>query len=163
MSRDSAPDIDNWIAQAKRVQADIERSKLAAREIIQQAESGRHLQERATEAGNKVDLLQKEVGFNESLASILGEIRSISGGLEDAKADVVHGNLEQALAKLQPARHATESIRRVENTRAYGLVQNRIRNVHDSLIESVKSSADQLVDVDVPRKRVKIGSDVQGI
>ncbi|KAG9901669.1 hypothetical protein KCU94_g7814, partial [Aureobasidium melanogenum] len=43
LSKDIAPDVDGWIAQAKKLQADIEQSKATARDIVAQAEAGKAL------------------------------------------------------------------------------------------------------------------------
>lgn len=163
MSKSSASDIDGWIAQAKRVQADIERSKITAREIVQQAEGGNTLKQRAVEASNKADLIEKEVAFNESLASILGELKSASNLAEEAKNHLVQGRLQESLRGLQRARAAASKLRRVEGTKAHGLLRSRIDSVQGALVEQAVGRSKQLLLFDSMKHCLTKGKDGQGM
>jgi len=147
LSKDSASDIDGWIAQAKQVQADIERSKQAAREIVQQAEANTSLKERVLDATAKVGLLDKEVAFNESLTAILDDIRSTSTVLNEAKNDIVKSKIATALSRLQTANAAVGRLEKVTSTRAYELLQRRLVAVKASLQEETVTLSNQLIQL----------------
>jgi len=147
LSKDSAADIDGWIAQAKQVQAEIERSKLAAREIVEQAEANHVLNERTVDAMAKVGLLEKEVAFNGSLIAILDDIRSTSTVLNDAKDDVVGSKIVTALDRTRTADAAIDRLERVTSTRAYELLRRRLGAVKASLQEETVALSNRLVQV----------------
>lgn len=148
LSKDSAPDIDGWITQAKQVQAEIERSKQAAREIVQQAEANASLKERMVDATTKVGLLEQEVTFNESLTAILDDIRSTSTILNEVKDDIVGSNIITALKRLQTADAAVGRLEKVTSTKAYELLQRRLGTVKATLQQETATLSDQLVEVD---------------
>ncbi|KAK4697980.1 protein transport protein DSL1/ZW10, partial [Lecanoromycetidae sp. Uapishka_2] len=49
-SRNSAPDVDGWISQAKQLRDDIDKSRQIAREIVEQAQHGEVLEEQVNDA-----------------------------------------------------------------------------------------------------------------
>ena len=156
LSKDSAADIDGWIAQAKQVQADIERSKLAAREIVEQAEAHRVLKERTVDATAKVGLLEKEVAFNGSLIAILDNIRSTSTTLTEAKDDVVGSKIITALDRIESADAAIGRLERVTSTRAYELLRRRLGSLKTSLHEETVALSNQLVHMNGERSNIAV-------
>lgn len=156
ISHDAGQDIDGWIAQAKQVQADIERSKITAREIVQQAEANRSLKDQSRDATAKVGFLEKEVTFHESLGGLLNQIRATSNILGSAKEDVVQWRISAALSKIKEGNIALDNLRRIDDTRAYGMVAKRLATVKTSLVDGSVELATKLVRVDEPRASITI-------
>lgn len=162
MSRDVAPDVDGWIAQAKKLQTDIERSKATARDIVQQAEAGKKLRSEAEEAANKTGLLEKEVSFNKALVETLSQVRNIRQTLDDCQNAMVQGDLSSALAAIKQVGVDLPSLAAVENTRAYDLISKRDEGLKSALAEQAAERARNLVDVKTGERRLTIFEDGAG-
>lgn len=154
-----APDVDGWIAQAKKLQADIERSKATARNIVQQAETGKRLRSDATEAANKAGLLEKEVTFNETLVDILGQIRKTKITLEDCQNALVKGDLPRALATIRQVDNFIPTLAAVENTRAFDIIRKRNEGLKAALAEQAAQNARILVSVKIGNHSIAISPD----
>lgn len=102
------------------------------------------------------------MAFNESLACILEEIRTASDVTDDAKKDVVQGQLQSALEKIKAARSAATKLRRIEGTRAHGLLRSRIENVQAALVERTTGFAKELLRFDIQEQRLKTSKTLQG-
>jgi centromere/kinetochore protein ZW10 len=80
ISRESAPDVETWIANAKALQADIEKSRKLSSEIVRQAEA---LETHPIEEHEAhVEFLQKEVRFNAQLGEALQSIKEVDTQLK---------------------------------------------------------------------------------
>lgn len=162
MSRDIAPDVDGWIAQAKKLQADIERSKATARDIVRQAEEGRKLQDVAGEAERKAGLLRKEVTFNETLVETLGRIKDVKQILDDCQNAIITGNLPSALAAIKQVDTKLPKLAAVENTRAYDLVRKQSEQLKGTLAEQATTRARTLVHVSLGDHSLTISGEESG-
>ena len=162
LSKDVAPDVDGWIAQAKKLQEDIERSKATARDIVQEAEAGKRLKAEASEAANKAALLEKEVSFSETLVHTLQQLKDLKQVLNCCQDAMVQGDLATALATLKQFDASISDLAAVENTRAYDLLQKRCRGLKDALAEQSTRRARLLVDVSVVEKRLVVSIDPAG-
>lgn len=85
ISGSQSSDVDEWIAQAKKVQQDIARCKLEAAEIVKEHEQVRTSRSSAHDAQNKVQLLQGEVVFTTSLQQELQIITAIKESLNEVQ------------------------------------------------------------------------------
>lgn len=163
ISKSSASDVDEWIAQAKKVQADIERSKITAREIVQKAEAQETVKQQTRELANKASLLEKEVSFNESLTAIFGRIRSCCDELDRAKGEAVKGQIESGLSGLQAAKRIREGLQGIRNTQTYVLLQNKIDNVQSGLVDVTTGYANRLLLVNETNRTISINNSISGI
>ena len=78
ISKSLAGGVDDWIAQAKRVQEDVARCKADARKIVEENQNLETQRHEAREAANKVQLLQQEIAFTANLQQELQNVGSIS-------------------------------------------------------------------------------------
>ncbi|KAJ9645135.1 ribosome biogenesis protein ytm1 [Coniosporium tulheliwenetii] len=161
ISRDAAPDVDGWIAQAKQLQADIERSRATAHDIVQQAEAGKALRASADDASSKVTLLEKELQFNETLSATLERIRSISGILDNVQDAAVNEQMPQALEQLDKARDILAHLGPFKTTRVVDLLQERAAQMTAAIVEVVTECWNALLAVDTAVRQVTIKDEVQ--
>ncbi|KAI9714356.1 MAG: hypothetical protein M1820_000317 [Bogoriella megaspora] len=161
LSREAAPDVDGWIAQAKQLQADIERSKATAREIVSQAEASNALQVRMKDASSKVDLLRGELDFNETLSNTLDGVRRTAGLMNDANADTMNEKVLGALDKLDQIDSSIPRNRSLGNTRVADLLQNRSRQLRNTLKQETLGRWNNLVTFDHTRGRLSIKNSIQ--
>lgn len=156
LSSRTAPDIDTWISRAKELQVDIQRSRDTARQIVAQAEAGRELKAKVEDSGNKVQLLEKEVSFNETLTGTLEHIRFASGVLQQAQDEAVKGRIQAALEKLEQAEASIGGLQSVEGSKAVGILTKRAGALRDSLKEAALAGWNRLVDVSYDTKSITI-------
>lgn len=97
LSRENDFDADGWISQAKQLHADIERSRLTAREIVAQHENTRPLQLKVDDAAAKVALIETEIAFNQAVAETLEEVQRLSEQLNAGRAALRDGQITIAI------------------------------------------------------------------
>lgn len=156
LSSSTAPDIDTWISRAKELQVDIQRSRDTAREIVAQAEAGKELKAKVLDSGNKVQLLEKEVSFNEALTGTLEHIRYASGVLNQAQDEAVKGRVQIALEKLEQAEASIGGLQSVEGSKAVGILLKRAASLRDNLHDANLANWNKLVEVKLEDKNITI-------
>ncbi|KAK4546213.1 hypothetical protein LTR36_002350 [Oleoguttula mirabilis] len=156
LSKATAPDIDTWISRAQALQADILHSRDTARAIVAEHEEGRQLKVQVEDAASKVALLEREVGFEETLSGTLEHIRYANGVLDAVQDEAVKGNVEAALERLETAQESIDGLDDVRETRACGLLQGRVKQLRDSLAETATEFWNALLDVRVEEKIVAV-------
>ncbi len=162
MSRSSAPDIDGWIAQAKQLQADIERSKETANSVVREAELAREIQSQVNDASSKIALLQGELAFNEALVDTLQDVGRATERLDSAQDAVAHKKTVLALEALEDTNATIARLKDVGNTRVMGLLYERAGAVRASLEEDTMRRWDALVVVNRTDRQVTINGETQG-
>ncbi|KAI5200148.1 hypothetical protein E4T39_05838 [Aureobasidium subglaciale] len=156
LSKNIAPDVDGWIAQAKKLQGDIERSKATARDIVAQAEAGKALKEKTHDAGNKVRLLEKEVAFNESLATTLDLIRSSCRILDQADEAYANNDLHASLGHIKQCDASIVALAAAQDTRAVGLLQTRSSRFKATLLDKTTALLQALIRCDIDAHSVTV-------
>ncbi|KAI6881909.1 hypothetical protein KC360_g6283 [Hortaea werneckii] len=136
LSKDTAPDIDDWISKAKSLQQDILRSRDTARQIVAEHEAGRELKAKVQDKATQVRLLEKEVAFEDTLGGTLEHIRYANGVLQSVQNEAVGGDLTKALSKLETAQESIDGLESVKETKAFGLLQGRAKHLRDGLKET---------------------------
>lgn len=156
LSRNVAPDIDTWITRARELHSEIERSRETARQIVVEAEAGRDLRATVEDAGKKTELLEKEVSFNETLAGTLDHMRHVSGLLDGVQDAAVKGNVQSALNRLDDVESSLGGLQVVQNTRAYGLLEERAKNLKDNLAETTTEFWNSFIQISHEEKRLTV-------
>lgn len=150
--------MDGWIAQAKQLQADIERSKQTAGKIVQEAEAGKSLRGHVEDASNKVNLLNRELDFNQTLADTLEQLQIVSGLLDSAQEAASQDALLESLDKLDNARRVISQLEAYENTRFAGLLQRRANQLKELLSGKLLDVWNKSVVYDHQGRRITIHS-----
>jgi centromere/kinetochore protein ZW10 len=101
ISRDSAQDIDTWIAHAQTIQDDIESSRRLAGGIVQQAEAEKKRQEQVVNREEYVRFLDDEVAFSEHLLQSLRVLQWMNDTLDQAEKLAGERQLLEALRILE--------------------------------------------------------------
>ena len=159
VSRSTAGDIDTWIARARELQVDIQRSRDTARELVKEAEAGEKLKADVQDKASKVQLLEKEVAFNETLTGTLEHVRYANGLLHRAQEEAVKGNVETALSKLEDAEASIAGLEGLDGSRPVAVLQQRAAQLREGLVEAATECWNALIHVNVEEKKVKIRRD----
>lgn len=132
ISKEEAPAVDSWIAQAKKVQEDIARCKEDARQIIEEHERIESLRVARDEVRAKVDLLEEELVFNQTLRKQIDLISETSLALNKVDADIRQQHLVAASQTL-PGLQTTIGTVGSEQARAL------LSSIHVDLVEALKN------------------------
>ncbi|KAI7485601.1 hypothetical protein KC351_g3886 [Hortaea werneckii] len=147
LSKDTAPDIDDWISKAKSLQQDILRSRDTARQIVAEHEAGRELKAKVQDKAIQVRLLEKEVAFEDTLGGTLEHIRYANGVLQSVQNEAVGGDLTKALNKLETAQESIDGLESVRETKAYGLLQGRAKHLREGLKETATAKWNEAIAI----------------
>jgi protein transport protein DSL1/ZW10 len=143
LSQNSSSDVDEWIAQARRLQEDIERSKAVAREVVKEYEDGQNLSATVQDAKAKLALLQNETSFNRGVTLSLEETWSVDKDLNEAESTLTTGRLIELATNIKQLRIRTgrlpesnaKDINNARATRIYGAVVEGLSDAVNSMVE----------------------------
>ncbi|KAI1553402.1 hypothetical protein PtrCC142_000009 [Pyrenophora tritici-repentis] len=161
LSREAAPDVDGWIAQARKLQDDIKRSQDTAKEIVQQAKAGAEVTARVQDAASKVSLLHSEIAYNESLSQAVEQLRDISTLLDSAQNAAVNGHVIHAINTLEDADGAFKRLGPFTTTRVVGVLKNKEETLKKAIVETVTDSWNGLVSVDNTNHKISLHQSIQ--
>jgi centromere/kinetochore protein ZW10 len=100
ISRESAPDVDNWIAHAKTIQNDIQEAQKLASSITRKAQAEEQRLETLEEQQKYAQFLTKEVAFQDQLLQSLNAIQSVHQLLNEAEDLATRSQVTEALHRL---------------------------------------------------------------
>ena len=161
MSREAASDVDGWMTQARKLQADIKRSQETAKEIVQQAEAGKGKTAQIQDAAAKVSFLHSEIAYNESLVHTVEQLKDISALLQSAQNAAVHNHTLHALERLEDADGAFTRLGPFQNTRVVGLLKARADQLKAAIVENVTQIWGSLVTVNMADRKVTLRKEVE--
>ncbi|OQD85286.1 hypothetical protein PENANT_c010G05356 [Penicillium antarcticum] len=137
LSRENTFDADDWIIQAKQLHADIEQSRLTAREIVAQHEHTNPLQAKVEDAKAKVALVEKEIAFNEAVADTLGEVQQLCQQLENGRAALRNGQITIAIEQLESTDAAVGKDAFFTNTNVISIFSGEVAQLRTEIIEAL--------------------------
>ncbi|KAL1793338.1 hypothetical protein ACET3X_008320 [Alternaria dauci] len=161
LSTEAAPDVDGWIAQARKLQDDIKRSQETAKDIVKQAEAGKENTARVQDAASKVSLLHTEIAYNESLAQAVEQLRDISSLLDSAQDAAVRGHVMHAIQTLEDADGAFQRLGPFTTTRVVGVLKNKEEQLKKAIVETVTESWNGLISVDNTNHRIALHQSIE--
>lgn len=161
LTKQAAPDIDGWIARAKEIQQDIKRSKATAQDIVRQAEAIKKSRARVEDAATKVDLLEKEMVFNETLGQTIGQIQGISATLRHAQDAAVRSQVGRALNFVNEATEAIGYLAPFENTRVIDVLQKQADQLKAAIAEDTTDCWNAILLVDASEKRITLQDEIE--
>lgn len=121
------------------------------------------MKEKTHDAGNKVSLLEKEVAFNESLATTLESIRSTCRILDNADQAYVNNDLRTALDHTKQCDKSIAALSAVQDTRAVGLLQTRSSRFKANFLDRTTALAQSLIQCDIDSRSVTIKDHVPDV
>ncbi|KAG0156936.1 hypothetical protein PDIDSM_4119 [Penicillium digitatum] len=145
LSRENIFDADDWIIQAKQLHADIERSRLTAREIVAQHEHTEPLKAKVEDARAKVALVETEIAFNQAVAGSLEQVHRLCQQLEAGRAALRRGQITTAIEQLESTDAAVGKDAFFTNTNVMGILSDEVSMLRSEIVEALHSRwADQL-------------------
>ncbi|KAJ5915167.1 hypothetical protein N7454_011279 [Penicillium verhagenii] len=156
LSRENTFDADDWIIQAKQLHADIERSRVTAREIVSQHEHTKPLRAKVEDASAKVALIETEIAFNQAVAETLEEVQRLCQQLESGRTTMGAGEITAAIEQLESTQMAIETDTPFSNTNVMGILSGEIDRAKGELC--ITDDTDSLGETIVSLSRLDIFS-----
>ncbi|CAG8396867.1 unnamed protein product [Penicillium salamii] len=158
LGRENTFDADDWIVQARQLHADIERSRLTAREIVAQHEHTETMQAKVTDAKAKVALVDTEIAFNEAVTGTLEEVQRLCQQLENGRAALKDGHITTAIEHLESTHAAVGKNAFFTNTNVMSIISDEVSLLRSEITEALQRRwADQL-KIDRTRGEFQVSS-----
>ncbi|KAL4798924.1 hypothetical protein BDV19DRAFT_356420 [Aspergillus venezuelensis] len=159
LSRDNNFDIDDWISQAKQLHADLERSRLTAREIVKQHENTKPLQLNVEDAAAKIGLVETEIVFNQAVTDTLEEVQGICQQLDATRTLCQDGQIMAAIDKLEAIEHAISLDSCFKNTNVRGILSENVTALRHEIVEFLRSRWHKHLELDHKQGKVTFSGD----
>ncbi|KAK3048496.1 ribosome biogenesis protein ytm1 [Extremus antarcticus] len=156
LSRTTAPDTASWISHAKSLQTDILKSRDLARQIIAEAETGRSLKDEAEDQRRKVELLAREVQFNEGLTETLESVRNANGLLERAAGEAATVEVKRSFETLEEAEALIDSLDGQAGSRTVDVLREKVQGLRNGMTETTTACWDGLITISAEDKSVRL-------
>ncbi|CUS13100.1 unnamed protein product [Tuber aestivum] len=162
VSRENGPEVDSWIAQARRLHNDIESSKTKADEIIQLAEQEKQLDLELEDSTMQARLLGSEIEFNEALTEILSKLQLIDLTISQIEHLLNTGELCQAIETLDNVEVALEKLPVSGGTIVISLIGERAKGLRSILAKKIEDCWKYLLKIDSRKSEISIYRDTAG-
>ena len=156
MSKETAPDIDGWIAQAKQLRSDIVKSEESSHGIVRQAKESDQLQGQSRDVSAKVNLLQEELSFSTTLSNTLGRVHGIRHTLDLAREAILVEKLADAVGLLVEVEQELDALRSLDSTRISSLFKAKINDLRNVVAEAIIQCWDTLLHTDAAALTISI-------
>ncbi|KAI5793186.1 Centromere/kinetochore Zw10-domain-containing protein [Geopyxis carbonaria] len=156
VSRQNATEVDSWITQARQLHADIEAAKSQADEILKLADDEKALAIALEDAESQERFLKAEIGFSESLTSVLGQLQLIGTTLTQVDVAISRGELDQAVSILGGADDALEKLEGFEEIIVVGLMKEKGKQLRELLVNRAEEAWGRMIRADVNNSLVEI-------
>ncbi|CAZ82412.1 unnamed protein product [Tuber melanosporum] len=162
VSRESGPEVDSWISQARGLHKDIESSKTKADEIVQLAEQEKRLNLELEDSIMQARLLVSEINFNEALAEILSKLQLIDLTLYQVKHLLNTGELCQAIEALDNVEVALEKLPVSGETIVISLMKEKAKGLRSMLVNKLEDCWRYLLRINPGKGGISIDRDAAG-
>ncbi|KAJ5647132.1 Retrograde transport protein Dsl1 C-terminal [Penicillium lividum] len=159
LSRENTFDADDWIIQAKQLHADIERSRVTAREIVYQHEQTKPLRAKLEDASAKVTLIETEIAFNQAVTETLEEVQRLCQQLESGRATLGAGQIAAAIEQLESTKAAIEADAPFSNTNVMSILSGEVARLRDEIDEASRLRWSDQVKIDRSKGEFRIVDD----
>ncbi|PLN83036.1 hypothetical protein BDW42DRAFT_165702 [Aspergillus taichungensis] len=156
LSRGTDFDADGWISQAKQLHADIERSRVTAREIVAQHENSKPLQMKVEDAAAKVGLVETEIVFNEAVTRALEEVQRLYQQLEAGRVTLREGRVMKAIDTLEEVEGSVNRDRLFSNTNVMHVLFENVAELRREIIVSLHARWAEQLNVDKKQRMLKV-------
>ncbi|KAJ5814144.1 uncharacterized protein N7503_000894 [Penicillium pulvis] len=163
LSRENTFDADDWIVQAQQLHADIERSRVTAREIVSQHEETSPLREKVEDASAKVALIETEIAFNQAVAETLEEVQRLCEQLESGRTTLGTGHITAAIEQLESTKTAIETDTPFSNTNVMGILSGEVARLRGEIEDALRLRWSEQVTLDRAKGEFRITDDTDSL
>jgi protein transport protein DSL1/ZW10 len=158
LSEQSGVDVDSWISQAQQLQADIEQSRAATREIVANNEKSKLLQAKIENAAAKVNSVKTEIAFNSALTVALEQLQEVWQRLDRIRTAVNEGHIASAIRSLEHAESVLEGSTFPRASKPTSIIFEELALLRRSSSEILLIHWNSLVRIDRDKGELEISS-----
>ncbi|KAI1753550.1 hypothetical protein F4782DRAFT_80741 [Xylaria castorea] len=156
INEETASDVSQWVANAKSLEEDINRTRNWASELVRRSEapdvSGKTIQE----AEDRVDFLRQESAYKNQLYNALASIKGVSRLLDEVELARDERRILQSLHLLEESWTALDSIPVSKSCRVMKLLDIRAFELKSAVHDVLDHVWSSLVQIDAPKSRVTV-------
>ncbi|KAK8066689.1 hypothetical protein PG997_013436 [Apiospora hydei] len=156
INEETAPDVQSWVANAKTVEDDINRSRALANEIVRRAEAPEVSGQTIRETEEKAEFLQREVVYNQQVRDALTSIKHVHGVLDQVEQARNERRVLDSLHLLEKSWTAMDAVKVNKSCRVMKILDMRAFELKSAVHEVFEHVWNSLVTVDVDGHRVEI-------
>ncbi|KAI0401342.1 hypothetical protein F4802DRAFT_434327 [Xylaria palmicola] len=156
INEETAPDVSQWVANAKSLEEDINRTRSWANEIARRSEAPDVSGKTIHDAQDKVAFLQHEIAYNNQLYDALASIKRVGRLLDEVELARDERRILQSLHLLEESWAALDSIPISKTCRAIKLLDIRAFELKSAVHDVFDHIWSTLVQIDVPNSQVAI-------
>ncbi|CBF77453.1 uncharacterized protein ANIA_09435 [Aspergillus nidulans FGSC A4] len=156
LSQDTDLDIDAWILQAKQLHSDLEQSRLTAREIVKQHEKTRPLQLKVEDAAAKVELVEREIVFNQAVTDTLEQVQGLCQQLDAIRPLDQYGKITATIDQLEEIEHAINIDSCFKKTNVMVILTENVATMRREIVESLRSRWQRHLELDSEKGKLVI-------
>lgn len=154
--------MQSWVANAKTVEDDINRSRSLANEITRRAEAPEVSGQTIIEAEEKVEFLQRETVYNRQVYDALTSIRRVNQLLDQVENTRNERRVLESLHLLEKSWSAIDEIPASKSCRVMRILNMRAFELKSAVHDVFNHVWNSLVRVDVEKGQITIQQTQQG-
>ncbi|KAI1776449.1 hypothetical protein F4818DRAFT_414137 [Hypoxylon cercidicola] len=156
INEETAPDVNQWVANAKSLEDDINKSRSWANDIVRRSQapdvSGKTIQE----AADKVEFLRREVEYNQQVRHALGAIKQVNELLDQVEQARDERRILDSLHLLERSWAALDAIPVSKSCRVMKLLDMRAFELKSSAHDAFDHVWNSLIQVDTEAQKIAI-------
>lgn len=156
LSRENTFDADGWMSQAKQLHADIEHSRFTAREIVAQHENTKPLKAKVEDATAKVELVETEIAFNNTVTIALEESQRLNHRLEAGRVALRDGHITAAIETLEEVDETLKKDSLFTNTNIISILSENCMRLRQDIVEFLRMHWSEQVTIDKKNGEIQI-------
>lgn len=121
------------MSQARQLRADIERSRVTARDIVAQHERTKPLQAKVKDASAKVQLITTEIAFNDAVTNVFEEVHKFAAHISNGQKAVEEEQINDSIASLEIAEGFLENQNLMQYSNISNILRERITFLRNSI------------------------------
>lgn len=156
INEETSSDVQSWVANAKTVEDDINRSRSLANEITRRAEAPEVSGQTIIEAEEKVEFLQRETVYNRQVYDALTSIRRVNQLLDQVENTRNERRVLESLHLLEKSWSAIDEIPASKSCRVMRILNMRAFELKSAVHDVFNHVWNSLVRVDVEKGQITI-------
>ncbi|XXG99875.1 hypothetical protein Hte_006216 [Hypoxylon texense] len=156
INEETAPDVNQWVANARSVEDDINKSRSWANDIVRRSQapdvSGRTIQE----AADKVEFLRREVEYNQQVHHALESIKQVNKILDQVEQARDERRILDSLHLLERSWAALDAIPVSKSCRVMKLLDLRAFELKSASHDAFDRVWNSLIQVDTENQKIAI-------
>ncbi|ORY72061.1 uncharacterized protein BCR38DRAFT_418765 [Pseudomassariella vexata] len=156
INEETAPDVQSWVANAKTLEDDINRSRSLAHEIVRRSEAPEASGQTIREAEDTVDFLNREANYNQQVLGALTSIRHVNELLDQVEQARDDRRILESLHLLEKSWTALDQIPATKSRRIMRLLDMRAFELKSAVHDVFDHVWSSLVRVDIEKGELAI-------